>query len=64
MSTNENLDTDTQESHEEVICDIDNIEINDEAVYFDCNGSLDQCNGSDSPQKQEETTESNGKFSF
>lgn len=50
MSTTiENLDT--QESHEEVICDnIDNIEINDETEYFDCNGS-------DSPSKnQDEVT--------
>ncbi|KAJ6637544.1 E3 ubiquitin-protein ligase HECW2, partial [Pseudolycoriella hygida] len=38
-------------SHEEVICDIDNIEINDETEYFDCNGS-------DSPKQQEGTTES------
>lgn len=57
MSTNENLDTVTQESHEEVICDIDNIEINDETEYFDCNGS-------DSPNKQEETTQSIGKKCF
>lgn len=55
MSTIENLDTITQESHEEVICDIDNIEINDETEYFDCNGS-------DSPKKQEETTKSIGKL--
>lgn len=58
MSTIENLDTIdviTQESHEEVICDIDNIEINDETEYFDCNGS-------DSPKKQEDPTESTGEF--
>lgn len=57
MSTIENLDTITQESHEEVICDIDNIEINDETEYFDCNGS-------DSPKKQEETTKSIGKWNI
>lgn len=57
MSTIENLDTITQESQDEVICDIDNIEINDETEYFDCNGS-------DSPKKQEETTKSIGKLLY
>lgn len=57
MSTIENLDTNTQESQEEVICDIDNIEINDETEYFDCNGS-------DSPKKQEETTSNIGKLDY
>lgn len=57
MSTIENLDTITQESQDEVTCDIDNIEINDETEYFDCNGS-------DSPKKQEETTKSIGKLVY